>query len=117
MKLAQESTFLIVVSNVLIAEDIAETIRTRWPNARITACRTPEEAVARWPSVTAPRLSAAIADAQPEDLHQSGLHDRIVGFAGCAVLVTSRDDLKSLPGWRILAVPFSEDMLLSALGG
>lgn len=111
----QDENFLIVVSNAVVAEDIAETIMERYPGARIMACKTPDEAVSRWSSFTGRTLTGVIVAAHPEDLQNSGLQDRLDGHSARAILLTSREAPPPVPGWQVLPIPFSEDVLVAAL--
>ncbi len=108
-----QRNFLIIVSNVLVAEDIAQTILANFSEPRIIACRTVEEALVRWPSFG--RVDVMIAAAPPEVIYDSGLGAKADLLPMQRILVTSSDRMVSLPGWQILPLPFSEAMLIHAL--
>ncbi|RVT87352.1 hypothetical protein DXV76_04525 [Rhodobacteraceae bacterium CCMM004] len=109
MSLDQHPIYLVVQDSIVVADDIAETIREFSENAEVTLCRSLEEArdvlarISRVDFAVLPRLSDA------EELMRQLAQSRT------RIIVTSDGAPDAEVGPVFLPLPFTGDMLKDAI--
>ena len=107
-------TYLIVMQQVLIAQDLALTIADHDPRANVIVASTPAEAEAALAPV-AHVVIAFVADA-PSLFQESTLARTITARGGRVVLLGDEaEDIGPTPQWGVLDQPFSTDAVLKHL--
>lgn len=108
-------TYLIVLRERLIAQDLATTISDRDPTARVILAATLDEGVAALMDV--PRLTVAFVSAKPAEYAQSTLGQAIIARHGRVILLGFEAETSGpSKDWDVLAQPFDTDAVLGVLG-
>lgn len=105
--------FLVLESNPLVAEDLAEALRTG-SGGGVVAITTSIEEAADLLSKTKV-LTAAFLRAPLDALKESGLPQRIVELGAQPVVFDDTGLCEGVQGWIMLPTPFTNDMIEQAL--
>lgn len=105
------ATFLIVVREVVVGQDLAETIAEDRPNARVIIVATLEDALVSLADVAT--LEIAFIAADPAVLESSRLTPALAARGGQVVLMgVWADHPPATSSWKLLPFPFTtEDVL------
>lgn len=108
-------TYLIVLRELLIAQDLASTITDRDPTARVLLAATPDEGLAALAAI--PRLTAAFVSATPADFASSLLGAAIRARHGRVILLGVEAEASGpSTDWDVLVQPFDTVAVLGVLG-
>jgi hypothetical protein len=106
------ATYLIVVGELLIAQDLALTIGDHDSTADVILASTLPQAKAALASV--PHLRHAFVAASPDAFVESGLDQAIRQRGGRAILMgVEAEAAGPSPGWDVLPQPFTTDCVLA----
>lgn len=106
--------YLIVLRELVIAQDIAQTIGDVDPAARIIVTATPTEALAALADVD--RLAVAFVSALPEQFDDLPLRQAIARRGGRAVLLGHEAETAGPSDkWDVLPQPFSTQTVIAIL--
>ena len=107
-------TFLIVLKQVVVAQDIALTLSDLNPAAQVVVASSHSEALAALAAVSS--VALAIVNDGPQSFPHSDLCHAITLRGGRVVLVgTEAEDAGEAAGWQVLHRPFTSDAVLALL--
>lgn len=106
--------YLIVVSDVIVGQDLAQTISDEHPDAEIIVVTTLDAAVTALAAV--PFVGVAFIAADPERLARSQLN-RILAGQGAQVVLMGlwTDQAPKVAGWKLLPFPFTTETVRGLL--
>lgn len=108
-------TYLIVLRELLIAQDLATTITDRDPTARVVLAATPDEAVVALAGI--PLVTVAFVSATPGDYVSSSLGPAIKARHGRVILLGFEAEASGpSQDWDVLPQPFDTVAVLGVLG-
>lgn len=115
-------TFLVLEPDILVAQDIGETLVAASPGAAVTHAGSVEEALALAHKL--PRIDLAVLHLSNGKIRDSGL-DRALSGSGTNLLVLGDEELAHASGdgpeersastWQRVGLPFTSAMILNAL--
>jgi hypothetical protein len=112
----ERAAYLIVLRHVLVAEDIADALRERDPDAMVLRARTAPDALELLGAVG--RLRAAVLAVAPRDYLGSALSRAVAERGGRPILMGEAAEAEGeMLGFCVLARPFTSDALLALLDG
>lgn len=107
--------YLIVLREVLIAQDLAQTITDHDPAARVIMVANPDDAVNALAGIE--RITVAFVSAAPGEYTVSSLGPAIKARHGRVILLGFEAEAGgATQDWEVLRQPFDTDGVLSALG-
>lgn len=102
----RDKVFLVIVRDVLVGQDLAQTILDEYPAAHVIVVASPEDAMVALADVTA--IEIAFVAAEPQTFDASPLERALVIRQGKVVLMGSWSDTGfPLASWRMLPFPFT----------
>lgn len=108
-------TYVIVLRELLIAQDLAQTITDRDPAARVILAATPDEAVIALSDVA--RVVVAFVSAAPSEYIASSLGPAIKARRGRVILLgCEAEGVGATQDWDVLPQPFDTNAVLGVLG-
>lgn len=112
---AGSAIYLILEPDVVVAEDLSDTISAGDPRAETHVVADIEAAGAALDGL--PPVEAAVLNARIADLERSGLAERIEGGGGMIVVLNGQEDPADIArtGWQFVQRPFRADSVVSAL--
>ncbi|MFV2053484.1 hypothetical protein [Aliiroseovarius sp. YM-037] len=105
--------FLVLESNPLVAEDLAEALRTGCEGCVVAVAASIEEATDLLAKTK--DLTAAFLRAPFDALKDSGLPQRITELGAQLVVFDDTGLCEDVQGWIMLPTPFTNDMIEQAL--
>lgn len=109
---------VVVLREVLVAQDIEAILRDAMPQARVILATTLDEAIAAlFEMPSAARVAAAFVQLDPAEVAKSDLGKRVAADGGRMVLLAPETP-ETLPlGWSGMAFPFAETDVVAQLSG
>lgn len=112
-----QRTFLVLEPDVLVAQDIGETLVAASPGAAVNHAGSVEEALAFAHKL--PRIDLAVLHLSNGKIRDSGL-DRALSGSGTSLLVLGDEEPatgheESASTWQRVGLPFTSAMILNAL--
>ena len=113
-RLRKTRTYLILLKDYLVAQDLAESIAVYDPEAEVIVQHALADAVSALEAT--PQIAAAFVGLEPLQCSASGLADMIRGRGGEVILMGSEaEEQGEALGWKVLHRPFSEGLVLAHL--
>lgn len=108
VRIPRSGAYLIVVSDVVVGQDLAQAICEDHPQAEIVVATSLDEAVGALGAV--PFVGVAFIAAEPEKLERSRLY-RVLSAQGAQVVLMGlwTDQAPKAAGWKLLPFPFTTD--------
>lgn len=105
---AANASFLIVARDVLVGQDLAQTIADNRPRARVIIVTTLEDAIGALKDVAT--IEIAFIAAEPEALACSSVGPAVAMRGGQVVLLGAwADQLPATASWKLLPSPFTTE--------
>ena len=96
------SVFLVILPEVVVAQDIEATIREHRPNAEVILARTPDAAAEL---LHHRRVDAAFIESDAGAFLNTGLGKQVIAGGG-RVIVVGQDSAETSPSDQVFALPF-----------
>lgn len=115
-QLSRSSAYLVVIREVIVANDIAQTIAHHEPGAHVIIAATHAQAVTALGPVAT--LAIAFISERPAQFAQSGLCTAIAARGGRVVLLGEDAEVTGPNAdWSVLYQPFTTDAVIAKLTG
>jgi len=111
----ERAAYLIVLKQVLIARDLAETIAEHDPGARVVLAQTCAEAL-RLLDAVPEKVVLSFLSVSPENISGSALVNALSARGSRTVLMgDDAENRGEAPGWWVLERPFTSEMVTNLL--
>jgi hypothetical protein len=114
LRLPKTRTYLILLKDYLVAQDLEESIAAHDPAAEVIVRQSMASALSALEATQ--QIAVAFVDVEPLHCRASGLADMIRSRGGEVILMGDEAEEKGEAlGWKVLHRPFSEGLVLAHL--